>query len=238
VVLLRKSIPQNPNLQTAVEHGVSFTKALKVFMEVEILKKIPISGTFEEHIFSISRDVLWVKFLDSDYLEWVGTFDLGESYKSTFVYIEPHALSQCFVVARGQGYFVSINERKVLARTKWSSIESAVYNTTENCWVISNGLYLGILKNMELEWSSERISLDGITFTSQNGEVVGGVLNDLTDQGGPFEFNIKTKEIIAPWLFYEAANKSLQHRSASLHWTVFKSRFYGLLRKIFHKTTT
>jgi hypothetical protein len=28
-------------------------------------------------------------------------------------------------------------------------------------------------------------------------------------------------------LEYKAANKSLQHRSASLHWTVFKSQFYG-----------
>jgi hypothetical protein len=32
----------------------------------------------------------------------------------------------------------------------------------------------------------------------------------------------------------------LQHRSGTscLRWTVFKSRFYGLLRKVFHKTTT
>ncbi len=207
-------------------------------MEVEILKSVPISGTFEEHIFSMSGDVLWVKFLDSDYLEWVGTFDLGNNYSSSFVHLEPNSLSQCFIVAGGQGYFVSINERKVLAKTKWSSIDSAIYNTTENCWVVSNGLYLGILKNMELEWSSERISLDGITFTSQHGEVVAGLLNDLTEQGGPFEFNIKSREIIAPWLFHEAANKSLQRRSASLHWTVFKLRFYGLLRKIFHKNTT
>lgn len=206
-------------------------------MEAEILKSIPISSTFEEYIFSMSGDVLWVKFLDSDCLEWVGTFDLGDRYNSSFVYLEPQALFPCFVVAGGQGYFVSINERKVLAKTKWSPIESAIYNTTENCWVVSNGLCLGIIKNMELEWKSERISFDGITFTSQNRGVVAGLLNDLTEQGGPFEFNIKTREIIAPWLFHEAANKSLQHRSASLHWTVFKSWFYGLLRKISHKTT-
>ena len=207
-------------------------------MEAEILKSVPISGAFEEFIFSVSGDVLWVKFLDSEYLEWVGTFDLGDSYGSSFVCLEPHVLSLCFVVAGGQGYFVNINERKVLAKTKWGSIESAIYNATESCWIVSNGLYLGILKNMELEWASDRISFDGITFTSQQGEVVASVLNDLTDQGGPFEFNVKTREIVAPWLFYQAANKSFQHRSASLHWTVFKSRFYGLLRKIFHKTTT
>lgn len=207
-------------------------------MEAEILKSVPISGTFEEYIFSVSGDVLWVKFLDSEYLEWVGTFDLGDSYNSSFVCLESNASSLCFVVAGGQGYFVNINEKKVLAKTKWSSIDSAIYSANENCWVVSNGLNLGILKNMELEWLSERISLDGITFTSQQGEVVAGVLNDLTEQGGPFEFNIKTREVNAPWLFYQAANKSLQHRSVSLHWTLFKSRFYGLLRKIFHKTTT
>jgi hypothetical protein len=178
-------------------------------MEVKILKSIPISGTFEEHILSMSDDVLWVKFLDSEYLEWVGTFDLGDSYGSNFVYLEPGNVSQCFVVARGQGYFVDINQRKVLAKTQWSSIDSAVYNIIENSWVISNGIYLGVLKNMHLEWCSERVSLDGITFTSQKGEVVFGMLNDLTKQGGSFEFNVKTKEIIAPWLFYEAAGKTL-----------------------------
>jgi len=33
-------------------------------------------------------------------------------------------------------------------------------------------------------------------------------------------------------------NKSLQHRSATLHWTGFKSHFCGSLRSLYHKNTT
>jgi len=33
-------------------------------------------------------------------------------------------------------------------------------------------------------------------------------------------------------------NKSLQHRSASLHWTVFKSQFCGSLCSLYRKTAT
>ena len=36
----------------------------------------------------------------------------------------------------------------------------------------------------------------------------------------------------------KSRNKSLQHRSASLHWTVFKLQFCGSLRSLYRKTTT
>ncbi|WP_434341120.1 hypothetical protein [Motilimonas cestriensis] len=43
-------------------------------MEAEILNRAPISGQYEEHNFSVSGNTLWVKFFDSEYLEWVGVF--------------------------------------------------------------------------------------------------------------------------------------------------------------------
>ena len=33
--------------------------------------------------------------------------------------------------------------------------------------------------------------------------MVEGMLNDLTDEGGPFKLNVATGELDAPWAFYQ-----------------------------------
>ena len=46
-------------------------------MESEILKTSPLSGKYEEHRYDATGNTMWVKFLDSEYLEWCGVFGLG-----------------------------------------------------------------------------------------------------------------------------------------------------------------
>lgn len=65
--------------------------------------------------------------------------------------------------------------------------------------------------------------------------IYGGCLTVYKAETSPDEYFMKIKPYELSSVVY---NKSLQHRFASLHWTVFKLWFYGLLRKVFHKTTT
>ena len=171
-------------------------------MEAELLERPPISGEFEEHNFSSSGNTLWVKFFDSEYLEWVGVFSQsGWSSFNTVLRVPNEKLF--LVVAGGQGYFVDPDKRSIVSKTEWEGISNIIYNEVTNSFVATDGLCLGVLKGESLLWHSERISADGISFTSQNGEIVNGVLNDLTTEGCEFTFNINTREIKAEWVFSE-----------------------------------
>ncbi|MDJ0830189.1 MAG: hypothetical protein QNI92_10080 [Desulfobacterales bacterium] len=170
-------------------------------MEAEILTRPPLSGDYEEHYYAESGNTLWVKFLDEEYIEWCGVFSLGWKSHSSVVKIpnEPVFL----VIAGGQGYFVNANTRELISETKWDDIESIIYNEEADVFVITDGLRLGTLKENDLTWVSDRISLDGISLISSNGPIVKGILNDGTDVGCKFEINAVSGEIKSPWLFYE-----------------------------------
>lgn len=171
-------------------------------MEAEILNRPPISGKYEEHNFSVSGNTLWVKFFDSEYLEWVGVFSQsGWSSFNTVVRVPNEELF--LVVAGGQGYFVDPNKRSIVSQTEWEGISNIIFNEATGVFVATDGLCLGLFKGASSIWHSERISADGISFTGQEGYLVNGVLNDLTTEGCEFTFNINTHEIEAKWVFSE-----------------------------------
>ena len=171
-------------------------------MEAEILKIPPLSGDFEEHDFSSSGNTLWIKFFDEEYLEWVGVFSQSEWGSLNTVLRVPN-IKLFLVIAGGQGYFVDPNKREIVSTTKWDSIENIVFNEKTGCFVATDGLCIGLFKGAELYWSGERVSADGISFTGQSGAIVQGILNDLTDKGCEFTFNVETCELKASWVFSE-----------------------------------
>lgn len=82
-------------------------------MEAKILERSPLSGDFEEYSFIESgNNTLWVKFLDSEYLEWVGVFSQG-GWKSNNIILPLPDNDLFLVVAGGQGYFVDPDARKI-----------------------------------------------------------------------------------------------------------------------------
>ena len=169
-------------------------------MEAELLHRPPVSGKYEEHNFAKSGNTIWVKFFDEEWREWCGVFSLGWCSGSSVHRVPGKAVF--LVLAGGQGYFVDPNVRAVISKTETINIESVIYNSEIEAFVASDGLSVGILRDDNVEWCTDRISLDGITFTKSHGAVVEGTLNDLTDEGGPFKLDVVTGEIEAPWLFY------------------------------------
>lgn len=169
-------------------------------MEAELLHGPPISGKYEEHNFAESGDTIWVKFFDEEWLEWCGVFSPGWCSGSSVHKVPGKA--EFLVLAGGQGYFVDPNKRKIISKTETDNIVAVIYITESEVFVVSDGLCVGILYGDKIEWRTNRISVDGIKFTRSQGVTVEGILNDLTEEGGPFKLNVVTGEIEAPWLFY------------------------------------
>jgi hypothetical protein len=170
-------------------------------MEAELLLRPPISGQYEEHNFAVSGNTVWVKFFDEEWVEWCGVFSLGWCSGSSVCRVPEK--KEFLVLAGGQGYFIDPNKRIINSKTKSNNIESVIYNNAIGWFVASDGLSVGILRGEKIHWLTDRISLDGITFTKSEGVVVEGVLNDLSDDGGPFKLNVETGKIDAPWVFYQ-----------------------------------
>ncbi len=171
-------------------------------MHAEILKKPPISGVFEEHNFSETNDCLWVKFVDQDAAEWIGIFDnnFGTSLKTVIPISESNSV---LVISNGQGYLVDLNKRVITEKTDWQDVESIIYNDETGLYLASDGLSLLLLDGAECIWTGERVSLDGITFTNQQGHVVEGVLNDMSEDGCRFSFDIITRKLESKWVFID-----------------------------------
>ncbi len=171
-------------------------------MEAEILTKPPLSGDYEEHDFSGSGNTLWVKFFDEEWTEWCGVFGLGMKCVSLIHNIPNKPIF--LVVAGGQGYFVNVNTRIIVDKTEWDDIEAIIYNDEIEAFVVSDGLCLAIIKDNKLIWASNRISLDGVTFFNSSGSIVKGILNDCSDEGCEFEFDVNSRAIKSEWLFSNA----------------------------------
>ena len=84
-------------------------------MHAELLKSIPLSGTYPEVQFDVGINSTWVKFLDANYDEWCGVFGGGNSNYSCVEFSENS--EQAFVVSAGQGYLVDIEERTLRYKT-------------------------------------------------------------------------------------------------------------------------
>lgn len=125
-------------------------------MEAKILDRPPLSGDYEEHSFIESgNSTLWVKFIDSEYLEWVGVFSQGD-WKSNNIVLPVEDKELFLVVAGGQGYFVDPDSRKIIEKTDWDLIENISYNDETNSFLATDGLCLAVLEGTKMVWSGSR----------------------------------------------------------------------------------
>ncbi len=68
----------------------------------------PISGQYpEKHFGNISPNCLWVKFVDKDEQEWVGSFEQSWVEQGTFI-INLTRKGKAFIVAGGQTFLLTL----------------------------------------------------------------------------------------------------------------------------------
>ena len=86
----------------------------------------PISGQYpEKHFGNISPNCLWVKFIDKDEQEWVGSFEQSWVEQGTFI-INLTRKGKAFIVAGGQTFLIDINTREQLNKTVISDTKTAI----------------------------------------------------------------------------------------------------------------
>lgn len=106
-------------------------------MNAEIIDR-PISGNYEEHHFGKPNpDGQWVKFVDKDFQEWVGSFEKGWVDKSFILEIKRSG--SILVLAAGHAYLIDPNSRKQLLQTEVRGVKSAIIHQSEEVIYYSNG---------------------------------------------------------------------------------------------------
>lgn len=165
----------------------------------EVLRFRPISGTFPEIPFDAHGNTTWVKFTDDNFVEWVGVFGGGINSSSVVTCSSetPHA----FVVSAGQGYFVDINSRTVILKTRSNQIASALFVPRSNSVVACDWTNIYILGLDGSIWDSGRVSYDGIGFTGISEGQVTGRVNDLSDDGVEFRLRLNPISYDCSWRY-------------------------------------
>ena len=166
-------------------------------MEATLADKFPTSGEFEEVCFECKSNNTWVRFIDSEFEEWYGIFGRGLSAHSKAILINEGAL--CFVMAGGQGYWVDINSKKLISKTKHDYLENAVSIPGSDLIICSNFTNILFYTPEGLKWDSGRVSMDGISFEDVSESCVKGRINDLTEEGSPYVLDIGNKKYTCDW---------------------------------------
>jgi len=164
-------------------------------MKSEILKNIPESGSFEEVRFDAFGGCTWVKFQDSEYIDWLGVFGYGWGGGAA---IANNSNGVSFVLSNGQGYIVDINSRKLLHKTECDYLKLSIACTSQGFFVTATDVELYVYDQNGLLFTTKRIASDGIVLNEcNNGKVSGRVYG--FDKWYPFSLKIKNQEYKCSW---------------------------------------
>jgi hypothetical protein len=164
-------------------------------MPLELLKRIPISGTVAERHFSPStRSNLWVRFELDDGTEWVGVFGNAElaNYHAAVPFADD--ATTILVIAGGQGYVVDARTGRLLRQTPWSYAYSAVsvpgrdflfVASTTEIWATYRDRDVTAIRRQRALYDSDRspvptrVALDGIVFDAPGPQAITGYVWEL-----------------------------------------------------------
>ena len=163
----------------------------------EVLRVRPISGTIPEIAFDALGNTTWVKFTDDNFEEWCGVF--GGGLNSSSVVTCSSEAPRAFVISTGQGYFVDIDSRSVIRKTRSNQLASAVFIPHSNRVVACDWTNIYLLGTDGSVWDSGRVSYDGIEFTEICDEHVAGRVNDLSDEGVEFRLRLNPVSFDCSW---------------------------------------
>ena len=102
----------------------------------------PISGQYpEKHFGNITPNCLWVKFVDKDEQEWVGSFKQSWVEQGKFI-INLTKKRIAFIVACGQTFLIDINTGEQINKTEISNTKTAIMDEQEENIYYSSGFDL------------------------------------------------------------------------------------------------
>lgn len=166
-------------------------------MKSEILNTIPKSGSFDEVKFDAAGDCLWVYFQDSKYLEWVGVFGYGWSGGKCVAH---NSDGVSFVIAKGQGYILDINERNLLHKTECDYLKQCIANDNNEIFIATTNLEVYVYNKNGFLFSTERIASDGIEITSCKNNILTGKVYGF-DEWFDFRLNLENEKYDCKWVY-------------------------------------
>jgi hypothetical protein len=170
----------------------------------------PISGQYlEKHFGSITPNCLWVKFVDKDEQEWVGSFKQSWVEQGTFIIILKKT-GKAFVVAGGQSFLIDINSRGQLNKTEISDTKTAIVDDEEKNIYYSSGFDLRFM------------DIDGNDF----------ILFDKYYFDDVKLKEIKEKKLYATYWNYQSGNEPF-HFEIDLLTKEVKDSFYDSVKKVY-----
>jgi hypothetical protein len=172
-------------------------------VDASILQYKPLSGDFPEFTFDAVGNCVWVKFTDINFDEWIGIFGVGNGGPSKVLLNDN--LGMAFVLSGGQGYWVNLNERTLLGKTRSNYLQDGIWPSGLEFAVVSDYTNIFFLSVAGIIWDSGRISWDGISFERGTANLVTGHLNDLSDVGRKYKLHIQSRHIEGAVEFDEGA---------------------------------
>jgi hypothetical protein len=169
-------------------------------IEISILQTRPDSGTYDEFEFSNSNELLWVKFVEDSFETWIGKFKLGMKInKCKIVTIEN--TSYVIILSGGIIDVFDFDRKVILNSSKIDHYEDIHYMPVLDVLVATDGLRLFIMNPITLmsNWTSKRISWDGVSFDRYEERLIFGILNDLSPDGTEFEFDVTNRYLKAKY---------------------------------------
>jgi translation elongation factor P/translation initiation factor 5A len=168
----------------------------------------PTSGEYEEkHFGDITPNCLWVKFVDKDENEWVGSFSESWVEEKTFI-LNLYKIGKSFIVARGQAYLIDINSKIQLNKNEISDIQTAILNEKENKIYYSTGFDLRFMDEDGNEFILfDKYYFDEIKLVEIKENKLYATYWNYQTSNNPFHFeiNLITKEVKDS--FYNAEKK-------------------------------
>jgi len=164
-------------------------------MNPVLLNNIPESGSIDEVRFDAAGDCTWVKFQDSEYIDWVGVFGMGWGGGEAAIQINDDL---AFVLSNGQGYLVDINGRELLSKTDCDYLKSVIPSDCGNAFIGATDTEVYVYSLDGLVFSTERIASDGIKLAScSKGLVIGEVWG--FDKWYPFALDVSNQKFTCAW---------------------------------------
>lgn len=139
------------------------------------------------------REGLVVEFTTSTGDAWVGNFQRGLSNLDAVVR-SPAANDVIIVIAGGQAYVIA-PETRTCVHTFGGMIEH-VFEFADH-FVVSNGLWFEATDGHQTQWTTRRLSWDGMmSIRVEGGTIVGDAYDPMNDTWVPFSVHAATGEAV------------------------------------------
>jgi hypothetical protein len=164
-------------------------------MELEILTCLPISGKYEEYEYGSGGELVPIKILDNDYLEYCVKFSAGIGPLSKAERIGEIA----FVVAKGKGYLFDLSKRCLIEDIHIGNFSNVIAYPGKGYFVACTNTNLYVFDTSGLVWLSERVSSDGIEISNIVDRVVCGRVFNF-EKWVEFKLDLSTFEYQCEWV--------------------------------------